>query len=81
MSESGWDDDRERAAMTAAEAVAFGRLLGIEVPEEDRELLAQALDEQSSLVADFDAIATEAGLAGDELTRTMPPLRWDPRWR
>lgn len=66
--------------MTAAEAVAFGRLLGLEIPEEDKELLAQALDEQSSLVADFDAIAAAAELAGEELTRTMPPLRWDPRW-
>jgi hypothetical protein len=74
-------DDSSGAAPTAAETDVLSRLLGLEIPPEDRELLAEALGNQRSLVAAFDGIAADAGLTGDDLTRTMPDLCWDPRWR
>lgn len=67
--------------MTAAETESLAQLLGLEIPPEDRELLAEALAVHQSSVAAFDRIAADAGLAGDDLTRAMPNLPWDPRWR
>lgn len=81
MSESGPNDDRGRTEVSAAETEVLARLIGLEIPEQDRELLAEALAEQRSSVAEFDCIAADAGLAGDDLTIAMPALVWDPRWR